>query len=480
MKQEMLRCLHFGENETPEHRAFDISFHLFRKEILGVLGLSEYEKDAFLSWISGERRQKDRKFSLLLRDEFFVPQSPKQILAEGIFIIRHGISAFLSMSILENIMVLPGKPGHAHGFGKLKLPENIQILMDRFLPGISARTNLVQLTEYQRYIVELMKAVYFQAEIIIMDVMLDGFHQKDRDLFWSLLYLLKEEGKSFIIFFRNLEEGWENCDRLSVFRHGNGAHTFVKKDFCRKEVIRCLQNSNSKFQRKFKNRREQGEVFLKVKEMILSDDHDSNYSFLLRKGRVTGFIDMEHYRFLDLADALFGIREHSQKILEIKGKRCQLKSPGEAVKEKIFLFHSPADQDHSFQMLNFQENLMLPWERTSAYPGGFLRKKFINREYRDFLNLTSYPDLEEIFTNRDKLYLLFSWIDLMGMELIIFKNPTKGLNFRDTEFVCAQIHRLAEEGRAVALITPDVSEIETCCDGCYYIREGKIDEYRSL
>ena len=123
---------------------------------------------------------------------------------------------------------------------------------------------------------------------------------------------------------------------------------------------------------------------------------------------------------------------------------------------------------------------MLPWERTSAYPGGFLRKKFINREYRDFLNLTSYPDLEEIFTNRDKLYLLFSWVDLMGMELIIFKNPTKGLNFRDTEFVCAQIHRLAEEGRAGALITPDVSEIETCCDGCYYIREGKIDEYRSL
>lgn len=480
MRQEVLRCQHFGCGDTEDHRAFDISFCLFRKEITGLFGLNTYEKNLLLSWLSGNNDTEKNAFRLLLRDEKFSPKTPGRVMAEGMIVIRHGISEFLSMSIRENIMILPGKPGHFFTFKKLILPDGIRKRMQEFLPGISPDEKMQNLTLGQRYIVLLLKALYFKVEIIVLDIILDGLHQKERQKLWSIINILKKEGKSFLIFLRNADLNCEYCDRVYVFHHGNGVRAFEKKDVRVEKIIFCLMNAglNPKHREKAQKHRF-GEVFLKVNKMVLSGEN-SSYSFVLKKGTVTGFIDFEQYHFLKIADALFGLCNHQEEVLEIEGVPCQLQSPVTAWKKKIFLMHSPNDLDHSFYMMDFKENLMLPWVKTSSYPGGILREKFIQKEYDNFIEAEKTLSSKFGGSNKEKLYLLFYQIKLLNIKLLILKNPTKGLNYQDTEFVHYQIRKMAESGKSIALITSDIGEINACCDECYYIEGGKVCEHKYL
>lgn len=480
MRQEVLRCQHFGSGDTEDHRAFDISFCLFRKEITGLLGLNTYEKDLLLSWLSGNSDTEKNTFCLSLRDEKFTPKSPGRVMAEGMMVIRHSISEFLSMSIRENIMILPGKPGHLFTFRKLVLPDIIRNRMKEFLPDISPDEKMKNLTLGQRYIVLLLKALYFKAEIIVLDIILDGLHQKERQMLWRIISILKKEGKSFLVLLRNADSNCEYCDRVYVFHHGNGIRTFEKKEVRAEAIISFLMNAGLNPRHREKNQKHRsGEVFLKVDKMTLSE-RNSCYSFLLKMGTVTGFIDFEHYHFLKIADALFGLCDHQEEVLEIEGVPCQLQSPMTAWRKKIFLMHSPNDLDHSFYMLDLKENLMLPWERTSSYPGGILRQKFIQKEYDNFIKAEKASGSKFGGSNREKLYLLFYQVKLLNIKLLILKNPTKGLNYQDTEFVHYQIRKMAESGKSIALITSDIGEINACCDECYYIEGGKVSEHKYL
>lgn len=488
MKKEMMRCQHFGREESAGQRAYDISFTLFRREILGLLGLSEYEKQEFILWLAGQKQHSNKDYDLCLRGEAFSPGLPRQVLAEGIFFICHGRSEFLSMSVGENLMLLPGKPGNSVVFKKLKLPEVIEEYWSRFLPEVDMEEKMGNLSLVQRYLALLLKAVYFRGEVVILDLWWDTFHQKDLERLAEMLEVLKKRGMSFVVFQQNAGRYYEICERLTVFRYGNPVWTFKKEDYDHIQILKCLKGAEYETENQPKRKTAGGEVFLQVERLKILN-LEGEYSFCLKKGEVTGFIDMEKYDFLELADALSGLCRHHQEKLEIEGRACLLASPWEAWERGIYLFHSPNDQDHTFQGMNGMENLLLPWEKSSAYPGGFLRRKFLRYEYEIISKKNraqqclgdqqGYKGRGACYTNREKLKVMFAQIELLDRRLVIFKNPAKGLNYQDMEYVYRHVRKAADSCRAVLVLSSDMGEIRNFCDRWYYMENGTIYEERN-
>lgn len=488
MKKEMMRCQHFGREENAGQRAYDISFTLFRREILGLLGLSEYEKQEFILWLAGQRQHPNKDYDLRLRGEAFSPGLPRQVLTDGIFFICHGISEFLSMSAGENLMLLPGKPGNSAVFRKLKLPEVIEEYWGRFLPEVDLEDKMGNLSLVQRYLLLLLKAVYFHGEVVVLDLWWDAFHQKDLERLEEMLEVLKKRGMSFVVFLQNAGRYYEICQRLEVFRYGNPVCTFEKENYDHVQILKCLQGAEYETENQPKRKTTGGEVFLQVEKLRILN-HVGEYSFCLKKGEVTGFIDLEKYDFLELADALFGLCGHYQERLEIQGRACGLASPWEAWEKGIYLFHSPNDQDHTFQGMDGMENLLLPWEKSSAYPGGFLRRKFLRHEYKIVSkkngsrqywgNQQGYKSQNICYTNQEKLKMMFEQIQLLDRRMVIFKNPAKGLNYQDMQYVYCHIREAADTGRAVLVLSSDMGEIRNFCDRWYYMKNGTIYEERN-
>lgn len=475
MKKEVLRCLHFLSGMETDEPAFDISFYLYQKEVLGLLGLSEYEKNKFFGYLAGIRSGRQNQACLMLNDEVFTPSSPQQSNAERIFCIRHNISDFPEMSILENIVIIPGKPERSVFTGRKKLPSELVQLTDKFLPGISVSTKLGDLTRCQRYMINLLKAVYFDARVVIMDIFWDALNQKDSQRLQEMICYLKGEGMAFVVLVRNVDKVCEIFDRLTVFNKGNAVRTFDKRDFSRQKVIECLKDAEEKAFGEECHNKVQMKNVLVIKKMKISG-RPGEYSLCLRQGEAVGLIDFEKYDFMSLADALLGLRVHSQEELLLDGKACGLSTPQEACNSGVYLFHSPTDQEHSFAALDPRENIMIPWERRSSYPGGFLRSKLLDREYEDLIRVHGFSISDTNYTNRDKLSMMFLQMRLLNSKLIIFKNPTKGLNYQDAEFVRQQMRKLVSEGKSAIVVSSDIREINVCCDRYYNIQAGRMLE----
>jgi ABC-type uncharacterized transport system ATPase subunit len=387
------------------------------------------------------------------------------------------------MSVLENI-VLCGEPVNRFGLvdfraARLKLAEGfaghgIDIDLDATVGNLAVG---------QRQVVEILKMLYRDARLLILDEPTAVLTPREKDLLFGILRSFARSGRSIVIITHKLDEVMEIADRVSVMRAGrlvsSGPLATTSKDRIAREIIGGDLPASLKLAA-----RAPGGVVLSVRKLVVTsrDTSIGPLSFEARSGEIIGIAGVTGNGQAALIQALTGLRPLTSGEIKLAGRRIDRLDV--AARRHAGQSYIPEDRQRVGLALaaSVAENANAGRDDVS----GFTRGPFLNRRamaayaraiidrYRIKAAATSVPASTLSGGNKQKL--------VVGRELarktplVIAENPTWGVDIGAIEMIHAELIGMRDSGHAVLLVSTDLDEILRLSDRIFVMYSGALSD----
>lgn len=327
---------------------------------------------------------------------------------------------------------------------------------------------------YQQ-IVEIVKCVSQKARILIMDEPSAPLTKNEIEAMFRIVAKLKQNGVTIIYISHRLEEIFEICDRVSIMRDGKYIATKNVKDITRKDLIVNMVG------------RELGEVYPcktdASKEVILEVENLytsklKNISFQLKKQEILGFGGLVGAGRTELARAIFGADKIISGKIRLHNKCIQIRSPKDAINHCIGLLPEDRKQHGLILGLSIKENITFGiLDKIST--NSFIRQKHENNlceKLKIDLKIKT-PDIMQKAKNlsggNQQKVVLSKWL-AMKCDVLIFDEPTRGIDIGAKQEIYRLLKDLAESGISIIMISSEMPELIGMSDRIIVMHEGKI------
>ncbi len=458
----------------------DVSLKLHAGEILALVGENGAGKSTLIKILTGVYT-KDRG-RILLDGAEVAPASPKEAFALGVGVIHQEFHLVPEMSAAENIF-LGRQPRRSGLLGRLSAIDKARVLaraqqaLDELGGDFSAATPVKNLGVGQQQLVEIAKALAFDARIVIMDEPTATLSSTDVARLLDTLRRMKASGIGVVFITHRLEEIFAVADRVVVLRDGRNAGAGNAADLTMEETIammvgRHLDKLYPKAPAVI------GDVVLSVERLsrgrLLRD-----VTFQLRRGEILGFAGLVGAKRTELMRALFGADGDVSGRILIDGKEVSMTGPGDAVHHGVGLV--PEDRKLQGLILNMsiETNISLPSLSRLTRWFAFVdpkRERALADDFLDHLRIKAQRVDQQVHFlsggNQQKV-VLAKWLALKP-KILILDEPTRGVDVGAKAEIHALISRFAAEGMGVIMVSSDLPEILGMCDRVLVMSKGGI------
>ena len=411
--------------------------------------------------------------------------NPKDAMDKGIAMIHQELNTVLDMEVAENIFIgreiLKNK--HLYLVDKAKMREEAKRYFDELQIEINPRAIMRTLSVAQMQLVEIVKAISVKSKLIIMDEPTSAITEKETAILFKQIENLKKQGVAIIYISHKMDEIFRIADRVSVLRDGLFIGTKASQELTEEELIKMMVGREIT-EIYPKDEATIGKIVLEVKNLSRKN-HIHNVNFSLHQGEVLGIAGLVGAGRSELVETIFGIYPKSEGEIWINGKIAKIKSPKQAIKYKMALI----TEDRKLTGLNLagsvKENISLA-ALGSVSNGGILdgkKEAAIADQYIMDMGIKT-PSRESLVSilsggNQQKV-VLAKWL-FAKPEIIIFDEPTRGIDVGAKRDIYLLINNLAKEGKAVIVISSEMPEIIGICDRTLVMCGGQItgELYRS-
>lgn len=402
-------------------------------------------------------------------------RNPREAQEAGISIIYQELNLIPKLSIAENIF-LGREPLKKNGLIDWKMVyKETEVLLKKLEIDLDPRTKINRLGIAQQQMIEIAKALSFKSDIIVMDEPTSALTDKEINKLFAVIRQLKESGVAIIYISHRLEEIKQIGDRLTVLRDGNYIGTYEVKDIDIDTIIQLMVGR--KVDEKYpKETAEISDIVLEVRN--LNNAKLKNISFRLKKGEILGLAGLMGAGRTELARAIFGVDPINSGDIYINGIKKNISSPLDAIKNGIGLLPEDRRTQGLIQKMNVLENITLP-NLNSFVDRIFINKKReINKsiEFIEQVNIRTPSPLAKVRFlsggNQQKV-VLAKWL-CANVEIIIFDEPTRGIDVGAKVEIYKLICNMAKSGKAILLISSELPEVLGMCDRILVMHEGKI------
>jgi ABC-type sugar transport system ATPase subunit len=456
------------------HALDNVSFDLYKGEILGLVGENGAGKSTLNKVISGVETFDEGEFWFDGKQVQF--KNAAEAIAAGISVIHQEISLCESVSVAENIFIrrLPLK--HKIVVDKKKLCAITKKMFDEIGIDIDPNIKVEHLSTAQKQLVEIVRAISHNSKLIIMDEPTSALSPNEIKLLYNVIRDLKAKGVSIIYISHKLEEIFEITDRVIVLRDGKHVATKKTEDLTREEIISLMvgRKISEMYNRTAVNF---GDKVLEVKNLVSPKIND--VSFYVRAGEIVGFSGLMGAGRTELAKAIFGFDFRCSGSVILNGKTIKPNSTEWAKVEGIGFISEDRKLEGIFPYLNVRNNLSIASISQLSKIGIINKKKEKDAVSWGIKNLHVKTTGEEqlIATlsggNQQKV-LLARWLINKNLKLLIVDEPTRGIDVGAKAEIYAILDRLAKEGLAIMMISSEMQEIINVCDRVYVMKDGKI------
>jgi ribose transport system ATP-binding protein len=460
--------------EFPGVVALDnVQFDLYRGEVHVVLGENGAGKSTLMKILSGAYQQDAGKIMLLGHD--IVIRGPRHAQELGIAIIYQELNLVPHLTVAENIF-LGREPALFGVLDQSKLFELAQAQLDQVRMSIDVRARVRDLSVAQQQMVEVAKALSLQAKILIMDEPTSALTEREIQELFTTIRRLKEQGVSIIYISHRIEEIFRIGDRVTVLRDGKYVGTYAVAEVTKPFLIRQMVNRELKEQFP-KAKAQVGEEVLRVEQLtrkgVLND-----ISFSLRRGEVLGIAGLLGAGRTELARAIFGLDTIDSGAIYVDGKRCEITSPRAAIDHGIAFLTEDRRTQGLVLKLSVKENILLPSMDLICRRGiiDTEAEKIIATRYADDLRIkTPSIDQRVLFLsggNQQKV-VVSKWLST-NARVLIFDEPTRGIDIGAKVEIYQLMNRLTAEGAAIIMISSELPEVLGMSDRILVMHQGKI------
>jgi general nucleoside transport system ATP-binding protein len=458
-----------------------IDFDLRRGEVHALLGENGAGKSTLMSILYGLYTADTGE--ILMNGKPVTISSPKDAITLGIGMVHQHFMLIPVMTVTENI-VLANEPVHA---GVL-LDENaaeqrVEEVARTFNFAVDPHARVESITVGQQQRVEIMKALYRNADIVILDEPTAVLTPQEAQELFEILRTLTREGISIIFITHKLNEVLDIADRITVLRRGKNVETIPREGATEDGLARAMVGREVLL-RVEKPPANPGEVLLRVEDLQVRDDRGleavRGVSFDVRAGEIVGIAGVDGNGQSELIDALTGLRSVASGSITVRGQDLTRATARETLDAGIG--HIPEDRHRRGLVLDFNlaENLVLhdygkqPFSRLGwINPRGWFR--WAAGLLREFDVRGGGPTTRGgSLSGGNQQKVVIAREVSRDPSVLIAAQPTRGLDVGAIEFVWKQILEQKAQGRAVLLISAELDEIYALSDRIVTLYEGRI------
>ena len=332
------------------------------------------------------------------------------------------------------------------------------------------------LTVAQMQMCEIAKAVSYQSRIFIMDEPTSAITESETKILFQLINKLKTEGHSVIYISHKLEEIYEISDEISILRDGVKVaeydHTDVPKNILVKNMVdRDILDVYPKRQSTIT------ETALEVKGLSQGEKF-RDISFEVHRGEIFGIAGLMGAGRTEIVEAIFGLTKPNKGDIYVFGQKKTINSPKSAIKNNIGLITDDRKLKGLVMNMDIKDNIVMTklHSFTSGRIINWKKIKIESKKYVEILKIKT-PSMEQrveaLSGGNQQKVVLSKWL-ITNPEILIFDEPTRGIDIAAKTDFYSHISQLAEDGKAVIFISSEMQEVVGMCDRVLVLHEGKI------
>ncbi len=331
--------------------------------------------------------------------------------------------------------------------------------------------------------VEIVKALYREAEILILDEPTSVLTPQEVDELFLTLNKFRDSGKTIILITHKLREPMALCDRISVLRDGELVGTVDKKDTSPEQLAQMMVGREVVF-RVEKPPASPGDAVLHVEDLHVNDIRGvpavKGISLDVRRGEIFGIAGVEGNGQTELVEALAGLRRPSRGRITVDGNDITRASPRRV--REAGVAHIPEDRHRRGLVLPFtiKENLVIGRHYQKPFAeGAMLQNRPMAKVSRDLVDeysikIGGIDSLANTLSGGNQQKLVVARELSTSPKLILAAQPTRGLDVGATEFVHNTLIRMQQAGAGILLVSAELDEIRNLSDRIAVIYEGRI------
>lgn len=442
----------------------DVHFNLEKGTVHALMGENGAGKSTLMKILAGIT--KSDKGSICINDKSVEINSPSDSQNLGIAMIHQELSPIPGMTVAENIY-FGREPGKGVFVDYRQLYKQTEELLDRLhIKNISPREKLQNLQVADQQLVEIAKAISYNAEIIIMDEPTSAITDKEVDNLFVIINNLRKAGKGIIYISHKMDEVFRISDEITVLRDGAYVDSWKAKDINNDILIRNMVG------------RELSEIFpkvhvpigekvLEVRNLTLQNKFH-NINFDVRRGEILGIAGLVGAGRTEVMQALFGLTPADEGEIIFEGKKLNPREPREAIKnglafvtedrkgEGLIPYMSVAHNITLASMKDFDKNFLIDMKSEDDV----IQKQIAS------LRIRSYGK-EQLVTalsggNQQKV-VLAKWL-IKKPKLLILDEPTRGIDVGAKSEIYKIMCDFVAQGNSIIMISSEMPEVMGMAD----------------
>lgn len=451
----------------------NINLNLYEGECHVLVGENGAGKSTLMKILSGVYQEDEGKI-LLNGKEVDIP-NPKAAQNLGISIIHQEFNLIPELTVGENIFL-----GRELTKGILLNDTSIyrktKELIESIEVTINPRALVSELTVAEKQITEILKAVYVDSKIIIMDEPTASLSTNEVKKLFKIIRMFKEMGKGIIYISHHLEEFEEIADRISVLRDGS----LVKEMGKGADVDKIVEHMVG---RKIENlypckNKNFGDTLFRAHN-ISGIRGLSNINFTVKAGEIVGISGLMGSGQMDLARTLYGVSEMKSGYIEFNGKKHKKMSPKAALENGLAFVSEDRKDEGLIQMMSITFNITMSSLKSVLDKWGLLKIKNevqVSKIYMDRLSIKANDPMQEVvfLSGGNQQKVVFGRVLFSNPDIIILCEPTRGVDVNAKVQIYKLINSLVHEKKGVILISSDLPEIIGLSNRVLVMNKGKI------
>ncbi len=455
-----------------------VDFLLYPGEICALLGENGAGKTTLMNVLFGYYAPDAGE--IRLRGEAAALAAPRDAIAAGVAMIHQHFTLVPVQTVLENVVI-----GTGRGLF-LDLRAARRRLMDlagRFGLAVDPDSRVWTLSVGEQQRVEILKALYRDAQILIMDEPTAVLTPGEVKQLFATLRILVREGRSVVFITHKLNEVMEVADRVVVLRAGRVAAERRTSETSRRELANLMVGRDV-LERLEKRPMAAGEARLEILGLSVRGDRGleavRDLRLTVHSGEIVGLAGVSGNGQRELADALFGLRARAAGTVRVGGATLPAASPAAAVAARMARVPEDRMETGLVMDLSVQENLVLERHASSDLArGGLLRRPaigaFAGRLIGEYSIRAAGRDAAVKTLSGGNLQKLILARELSGAPaVVVAAQPTRGLDVGAAEYVHKRLLAERERGAAILVISDDLDEIFALSDRIAVLYEGAI------
>ena len=388
-------------------------------------------------------------------------KSSKEALENGVAMVHQELNQALTRSVMDNLWL-----GRYPKVAGLMVSESVmrkrtREIFEELDVHVDPKAIMSTLPVSQRQMVEIAKAVSYNAKIIVFDEPTSSLTEAEVEHLFRIINMLKERGCGIIYISHKMDEILRISDEVTIMRDGQWVATRHAKDLTM--VGRELTNRFPPKDNK------PGEVILEVEHLAGKYTRLKDASFQLRKGEVLGIAGLDGSGRTEVLENLFGAMTKESGTIRLHGKEIKNKTPREAIKNGFALLTEERRATGIFGIRDIKENTVIS-NLKSYLAGGFCLSEKKMKEDADWAIQAMHiktpsqsTQIRSLSGGNQQKVIIGRWL-LTKPEVLLLDEPTRGIDVGAKYEIYQLILDLAKEGKGVIMVSSEMPELLGICD----------------